>query len=395
VAPPITSRGASFKELARRLTRPITGPIDGRVADINRRVASSTRETRGALAETTEATRGALAALDRGLNQVVGAFAEAQLESTSFLGAQLRALEAAAQDLRADDEALRVSTDRVRDELRAVQSVIGELHAENKALRAELGALVFAPLERIRDRFVRLADGTTEDLDRPAADLLNYAASHRGFAAQEELWLNPPLVVEHGEREVRLSTVNERIVEIPFAMGAVSRLEAGARVLDFGSSESSLALSLASLGFAVTALDLRTYPFAHPRLEVIASPIEDWDAEPGSFDAALCVSTLEHVGLGWYGDPRHEAGGDRVALDRISELLKPGGLLVLTVPYGAPSVDALQRRYDRRALDALLEGWEILERRVVEQVDQLIWAPVEESSAVAVALVMARRPASA
>jgi len=347
---------AAKVSIARRVGRgalwPIRRLLDPRFADVNRRLAL---------------TQGTLAEIAGHMDEIIGNYAESQLESTSFVGAQLRALESAVEDLRGD----------------------------TKALRAELAPHADEHPRIVRERFAELTGGRIEDLDRSAAELLNYANSHRGFAAQAELWLNPPLILEHGEREVRLASVNERIVELAFASSAIGRMEPDARVLDFGSSESSLALTLASLGFEVTALDLRPYPFEHPRLRVVASPIEQWAAQPRSFDAALCVSTLEHVGLGWYGGPCHEDGGDRRALDRIYELLVPGGLLVLSVPYGAPSVDALQRRYDHAQLDALIEGWEILQRQVIEQVDERVWQPAEESHGVAVALVMARKPASA
>jgi 2-polyprenyl-3-methyl-5-hydroxy-6-metoxy-1,4-benzoquinol methylase len=164
-------------------------------------------------------------------------------------------------------------------------------------------------------------------------------------------------------------------------------------VLDFGSAESTVSLSLASMGFEVTALDMRRYPFAHPNLQSVAAAIEGWDAEPASYDAAFCISTVEHVGLGWYGDPDGADDGDHRALERIGGWLRPGGLLVLTVPYGAPGVDAVQRRYDRAALDALLHGWDVVERRIVEQVDDVTWQPVEESDGHAVALVVARKSA--
>lgn len=333
---------------------PVRRLLDPRFADVNRRLTATSQETRDALDKVTKR-----------VNDIVGSYAESQLESATFVGAQLRALETAVQ----------------------------ALSLENEVLVAEIAERSDPQQERaIGEELARLtAGGGIDDLEQPVADLLNYALSHRGFAAQAELWLNPPLVIEYREREVRLADVNARIVEIPFAMRAIGRLEPGARVLDFGGSESSLALSLASLGYATTALDLRRYPFEHPGLAVVMSPIEEWDAEPESFDAALCISTLEHVGLGWYGDPRRD-DGDRQALQIISERLVPQGLLVLTVPYGAGSVDAVQRRYDRPRLDALLEGWETLERRVVEQVDERVWQPVEESTGNAVALVLARKP---
>jgi 2-polyprenyl-3-methyl-5-hydroxy-6-metoxy-1,4-benzoquinol methylase len=245
----------------------------------------------------------------------------------------------------------------------------------------------------VRERLARLSDGRLEDLDTAAADVLNYAGSHRGYAAQRELWFNPPLVIAYGEKDVRLSNVNERIVEVPFALRALGDVPVGSRVLDFGSSESWVALSLASMGYQVTALDLREYPFSHPNLTSVASPIETWSVQPDSYDAVLCISTLEHVGLGWYGDPDDAEAGD-VALRRLSELLRAGGLLVLTVPYGTAEVTDVQRRYDRAQLDALLAGWEVLERVIVEQRDDVTWQPVPQSTKNAVALVVARNPST-
>jgi hypothetical protein len=77
---------------------------------------------------------------------------------------------------------------------------------------------------------------------------------------------------------------------------------------------------------------------------------------------------------------------------RLLDLTRPGGLLVLTVPYGRPGVDDVQRRYDRAGLDALLDGWVETDRRIVERIDDVSWERVEESDRHAVALVMARAP---
>ncbi|HWH12706.1 MAG TPA: DUF268 domain-containing protein [Solirubrobacteraceae bacterium] len=383
-------RHHALKLLGRRLLRPLLAPIDGRVADINRRVASSTRQTREALAWDTRQVRdGVVTAVDA----AIATYVEAQRESAAFVGAQMRALESTLQELREDAEAQRAYMEAAVGHLHDVKSLVEALRADLEGLGGELASSRKGVGPTIvGDYLRRLTDGKLADLDRPTAEFLNYAGSHRGFAAQAELWVNPPLVLEHREGDVRLATVNERIVEVPFALSAIGRLQPGARVLDFGSSESSLALSLASLGFEVTALDLRPYPFEHPQLDVVVSAIETWASEPGRFDAVLCVSTLEHVGLGWYGDPRHEAEGDRQALARLSDLLAPGGLLVLTLPYGARSVDSLQRRYDREQLDNLIEGWEIVERSIVEQVDDRTWRTVDDSADVAVALVTARKP---
>lgn len=330
---------------------PVRQLLDSRFADVNRRLASVSQETREALDSTSSE-----------LDQLVSGYASSTVETVTFIGSQLREFEdriaAALQEVRA--EAAQFTHDYVEEELRG--------------------------------RLVRTAEVGLAALDRPLADLVNYAFGHTGFAAQAELWMNTPIVLNHGPGEVTLASVNERIVEVPFALRALSAVEPGARVLDFGSSESSLALSLASLGYAVTALDVRTYPFEHPNLAVAAVSVDAWQPPAEPYDAALCVSTVEHVGLGWYGDPKLGADGDRRSLEIVDGALRPGGLLVLTVPYGVAEQDELERRYDGARLDALLDGWEVFERRIVECAGDTTWLPVEDSTGHAVALVAARKP---
>ena len=54
-----------------------------------------------------------------------------------------------------------------------------------------------------------------------------------------------------------------------------------------GASESTVALSLASLGYEVTAIDPRPYPFDHPRLRVVVGNVEDWDPDGDVYGSAL------------------------------------------------------------------------------------------------------------
>ena len=55
--------------------------------------------------------------------------------------------------------------------------------------------------------------------------------------------------------------INERIVEIPFALTGLAKVARGAKILDIGCSESLLPLYLAGAGFHVTGLDFRNYPY--------------------------------------------------------------------------------------------------------------------------------------
>jgi 2-polyprenyl-3-methyl-5-hydroxy-6-metoxy-1,4-benzoquinol methylase len=292
---------------------------------------------------------------------------------------QLREQEAMLMDLRriviADmDAAVEAST------------VVGE------ALR-DLQELVEQPQSGgTRAYLKRLSAGDISDLDPDVARLLNYAASHEGFAAQSKLWFNWALSLEHKSDGVHLADVNERIVELPYAIRATAGLEPGSRVLDIGAAESTLPLYLASLGFEVVALDPRSYPIVHPNLRVEAQPLEDWDTDE-TFAAILCISTIEHIGSGEYGQqPRAE--GAATALSRIRELTDPGGLLVLTTPLGSSNSESGARVYSRRELEELLADWEIVDFTVVGQQDATTWAPgpAKTVPAQSVALITARRP---
>lgn len=67
--------------------------------------------------------------------------------------------------------------------------------------------------------------------------------------------------------------------------------------------------------------------------------VRECDAEritcdDGYFDAVTCVSVLEHVGLGWYGDPAGDEGKAGRVVAEMARVLAPGGWLFLTVPIG-------------------------------------------------------------
>jgi SAM-dependent methyltransferase len=81
-----------------------------------------------------------------------------------------------------------------------------------------------------------------------------------------------------------------------------------------------------------------------------------------AFDVIISISSIEHDGLGRYGDPLN-FDADLEAMQKIGKLLKPEGLFFLSVPVG-PDVTVwnLHRRYGSVRLPLLLEGWEVLDR---------------------------------
>lgn len=236
--------------------------------------------------------------------------------------------------------------------------------------------------------------GALDALDAPRAAYLNWATGPDGYASQAGMWFNPPVPVEHAPGVVRPLLVNERIVEQPFVFGALAGLPTGSRIIDVGGSESTVGLSLATLGHDVTLVDPRAHPLAHPNLRHEACRMDELSNSTAPFDAAVVLSAVEHFGLEHYGLDAIDERLDLAALATLHDLVKPGGLLVITVPFGVASVDSFQRVYDEAGLDQLLTGWDVQTSLRAGRVDRLTWqlelAPTAEHHGVA--LVTARRP---
>lgn len=200
------------------------------------------------------------------------------------------------------------------------------------------------------------------------------------------------------------AVVSEQIVESGLILRHAKPEER--RVLDFGGYESVLPLTLSALGHEVTVLDQRVYPFKAPGLKsVTADLFGDHPLPSESFDLVISVSTIEHLGLGGYED-MEIPDGDRLGVERLWRLVRPGGRLMATVPAGRPAVQRGYRTYDEARL-----------RTVFPPLDTLLWFkkdgrggswtaaqasdiasltygdPLAEMPAEAVAFVIARKPA--
>lgn len=151
-------------------------------------------------------------------------------------------------------------------------------------------------------------------------------------------------------------STTERIVEVPFVLRHLG-VPKGAAVVDFGCAESPVALHLANAGYQVTGVDLRPYPFDHPNLRILQGDVLSGILPERAFDAAICLSTIEHVGLDAYGGRLMEDGDLRV-MHALRRSLREGGRLLLTVPYGRGRLEG-SRIYDAARLGALLEGFAV------------------------------------
>jgi SAM-dependent methyltransferase len=60
--------------------------------------------------------------------------------------------------------------------------------------------------------------------------------------------------------------------------------------------------------------------------------------DTSSIESLSCMHTVEHIGLGRYGDPI-DINGDKKAMDELARVLAPGGTLLFVVPIGTERIE--------------------------------------------------------
>ena len=159
--------------------------------------------------------------------------------------------------------------------------------------------------------------------------------------------------------------IGERIVEIPFLYKNID-FENTKKILDLGCVGSKTSLQLASIGLSVIAVDYRSYPFKHKNLEFIQGNFFDLEFPLESFDCAYSISTIEHIGLPAYNIKPFE-DGDKKAIEKLYQLLKTRGKLILTVPFGKNKVSQFARNYNLNSLKKLLSDFKIDKLKIYEK----------------------------
>ncbi len=163
--------------------------------------------------------------------------------------------------------------------------------------------------------------------------------------------------------------VNERIVEYPLIL---RWLRSEGRILDIGCVSSRLPIQLASLGYTVHGLDTRAYPFHHPNFTFHQADLFRWEPK-APYDTIILLSTLEHFGLGGYGD-LVLPDADREALARIIPWLAPNGQLLVSLPFGKAGITPKHRIYDQSRLKLMFADFEWIDQAYFQRVNDA-WVP--------------------
>ena len=175
---------------------------------------------------------------------------------------------------------------------------------------------------------------------------------------------------------------DSRLVEYGYTLSKLAGYPRG-KVLDVGciARHNYMNPMLSFSGWEVWGMDIRTgWRFQHPNFHFIKEDIRKNSFSDNTFDTITCISTLEHIGLpGYYGNTEEELSGDKHAVQEILRVLKPGGNLLLTIPYCYHnSIQPGERIYNMEDLEKLLVDFIILDKIIyVQEKDE--WLITDEN----------------
>jgi hypothetical protein len=205
----------------------------------------------------------------------------------------------------------------------------------------------------------------------------------RGHEETRRAFSEEALIERLVAREAPLERIglgmSERVVEIPWVLACLAADLQGT-VLDVGTAFSPVVYQrlLLRRPNVVETVDLADVAIAGIRSHV--ADIRELPFAADSFDVAVCVSTLEHIGMdNTQYDIESGGGGD---LDALRELGRVARRVLITVPGGADENMGWQRQYSPGTFRRLVAdaGLQIDDLRIFTHDPASGWVPAEESA---------------
>lgn len=96
------------------------------------------------------------------------------------------------------------------------------------------------------------------------------------------------------------------------------------------------------------------------------------DIADNEFESVSCMHTVEHIGLGRYGD-KIDPAGDIKAVKELMRITKPGGTILFVTPVGRPRIEFNGHRiYSFELVTGMFEGCELAEFSLIPDAGGLI-----------------------
>jgi SAM-dependent methyltransferase len=158
--------------------------------------------------------------------------------------------------------------------------------------------------------------------------------------------------------------LDDRVVEYPWLLSKLGRYEEKLRALDAGSTLNYETIlqhpAVKKHKWSIVTFAPESESFWDDGISYLYEDLRALPCRDDWFDAITCISTIEHVGMDNVAvtlERNHRENRPRDFLRAISEMrrvLKPGGTLFLTVPFGRYEHHGWLQQFDSGMLEALI-----------------------------------------
>ena len=173
---------------------------------------------------------------------------------------------------------------------------------------------------------------------------------------------------------------SDRFIEYPWMLANINIKDG--RLLDIGSTICDNLFNTLPKTIEINGLNLNEIKFKNKEIKFKKGDIRKTDFPDNYFDCITCISTLEHIGVSGRYNSDEDPEGDKKAITEIKRILKPGGTLLLTVPYGIKDVLPINKLYNQERLNNLLNGFSEINKEYKKfNQDWHVWLTTSEENA--------------
>ncbi|HZN05236.1 MAG TPA: class I SAM-dependent methyltransferase [Pyrinomonadaceae bacterium] len=161
--------------------------------------------------------------------------------------------------------------------------------------------------------------------------------------------------------------LDARLIEIPWVLSRVRKLDSGRRFLDAGSAFNYdfvlTAPALKDKQLSIVTLAPEGQAFWQLGVSYLFGDLRDLDLRDNRFDAVACISTIEHIGMDntMYAEgqvaQRSDPSEFLLAVKELKRVLKPGGVLYISFPFGRYENHGWFQQFDAELVDTLIEAF--------------------------------------
>ncbi|MBM2817602.1 MAG: O-antigen chain-terminating methyltransferase [Parcubacteria group bacterium] len=151
---------------------------------------------------------------------------------------------------------------------------------------------------------------------------------------------------------------SDRYIEYPWMLENI-KITSG-KILDIGSTICDRLFATLPKTIEVHGINLNKKLIKNNEIKFKTGDIRKTDYQSEYFDCVVCISTLEHIGVSGRYSSDEDPKGDIRAMEEINRIMKKGGTLLVTLPYGIKDVLPINKLYNEERVKNLFRGFEII-----------------------------------